>query len=54
MATGGFRWLADVISPIHPYEVPEGDALKVNVQEPMMPDSSKAAERLQWFYWYGE
>ncbi|CAM3965961.1 YqzK family protein [Paenibacillus alkaliterrae] len=52
--TGGYRWLAEALSPVHPYRVPEGDALKVFISEPGPPDSSKMADRLRWFYWYGE
>lgn len=53
--TGGYRWLAETLSPVHPYRVPKGDALKVFVSEPGPPDSSdKMSDRLRWFYWYGE
>lgn len=52
--TGGYRWLADAISPVHPYREPKGDALKVFVTDPDSPDTGNAADRLRWFYWYGE
>ncbi|KRE54315.1 YqzK family protein [Paenibacillus sp. Soil522] len=52
--TGSYRWLADAISPVHPYREPKGAALKVFVTDPNSPDSKNAADRLRWFYWYGE
>ncbi|WP_424766137.1 DUF4227 family protein [Paenibacillus sp. sgz302251] len=52
--TGGYRWLVDALSPVPSYRVPHGDSLKVFITEPGPPDSSKAADRLRWFYWYGE
>ncbi|CAM4503548.1 hypothetical protein FHS16_004539 [Paenibacillus endophyticus] len=54
VVTGGYRWLADAISPVHPYREPKGAALKVFVTDPDSPDSKAAADRLRWFYWYGE
>ena len=54
VVTGGYRWLADAISPVHPYREPKGDAMKVFVTDPESPDSKDVADRLRWFYWYGE
>ncbi|MBD2869587.1 DUF4227 family protein [Paenibacillus arenilitoris] len=54
IVTGGYRWLAEALSPVQPYRVPAGDALKVFKSEPGPPDSSNAADRLRWFFYYGE
>lgn len=54
VVTGGYRWLADAISPVHPYREPKGNAMKVFVTDPNSPDSTGTADRLRWFYWYGE
>lgn len=54
VVTGGYRWLADVVSPVHPYQEPRGRSLKVFVHDPDSPDGGNAADRLRWFYWYGE
>lgn len=53
-AAGGYRWLVDAISPIHPYQLPKGESLKVFLTDPDSPDSSNGMDRLRWFYWYGE
>lgn len=53
-ATGGYRFLVDVISPVHPYKTPKGDALKVFQVDPATPENGSVADRLRWFYWYGE
>lgn len=54
IATGGYRLLVDVISPVHPYREPKGSALKVFKTDPDTPEGGNAADRLRWFYWYGE
>ncbi|MCR2803082.1 YqzK family protein [Paenibacillus soyae] len=54
VAAGGYRWLIAVVSPVQPYSEPKGEAMKVIAGEPSMPDSAIGAERLRWFYWYGE
>lgn len=54
IVTGGYRWLAEAISPIHPYREPKGNAMKVFVTDADSPESKDAADRLRWFYWYGE
>lgn len=54
IAGGGYRWLVDAVSPVHPYQKPRGDALKVFVEDPPSPDSGSGTDRLRWFYWYGE
>ena len=54
IAAGGYRWLIDVISPIHPYAKPKGDAMKVFITDPKSPEDGNSADRLRWFYWYGE
>lgn len=54
VATGGYRWLVDVISPVHPYRTPKGDALKVFQTSPADAEKGSLTERLRWFYWYGE
>ncbi|WP_138753436.1 YqzK family protein [Paenibacillus sinopodophylli] len=54
LVTGSYRWLADAISPVHPYREPKGASLKVFVTDPGSPDSKDVADRLRWFYWYGE
>ncbi|MBH5318026.1 YqzK family protein [Paenibacillus sp. GSMTC-2017] len=53
-AAGGYRFLVEVISPIHPYQKPKGDAVKVFVTDPKSPEQGNTADRLRWFYWYGE
>lgn len=52
--TGGYRWLVEAVSPVHPYKEPRGDAMKVFVTDPDSPEQGNAADRLRWFYWYGE
>lgn len=54
IVSGGYRWLLDVVSPLHPYQKPKGDALKVLQQVPSSPEHGNPANRLRWFYWYGE
>lgn len=54
IAAGGYRWLVEAVSPVQPYQEPKGDAMKVIAREHSMPDSANGAERLRWFYWYGE
>ncbi|WP_042162636.1 DUF4227 family protein [Paenibacillus gorillae] len=54
LATGGYSWLVDVISPVHPYHKPKGAAMKVFQADPMIPGNGSLADRLRWFYWYGE
>lgn len=54
IAAGGYRWLVDVVSPVHPYHKPRGDAMKVFVTDPGSPEGGNGADRLRWFYWYGE
>ncbi|WP_265525130.1 YqzK family protein [Paenibacillus sp. JDR-2] len=51
IVTGSYRWLVDVIAPVHPYREPKGAALKV-----FQADAEKGSitDRLRWFYWYGE
>ncbi len=50
----GYRWLVEVISPVHPYQKPKGDAVKVFINDPASPESGNSMDRLRWFYWYGE
>lgn len=52
-AGGGYRWLTGVVSPLAPYTKPKGDAVKVFGEE-RSPEGGSAADRLRWFYWYGE
>ncbi|MEK3881521.1 DUF4227 family protein [Paenibacillus sp. PL2-23] len=54
IAAGGYGWLMEAVSPVQPYRVPKGEAMKVTAKEPYTPDSASGAERLRWFYWYGE
>ncbi|MDQ6421020.1 DUF4227 family protein [Paenibacillus sp. LHD-117] len=54
IAAGGYRWLLDVVSPVHPYQKPRGDAMKVFEHDPTSPEKGNSADRLRWFYWYGE
>ncbi|MDF2834551.1 MAG: hypothetical protein K0Q63_191 [Paenibacillus sp.] len=54
IASGGYRWLLEVVSPVSPYHKPKGEALKVLQQEPASPEGGNTADRLRWFYWYGE
>lgn len=54
IAAGGYRWLVDVIAPVHPYREPKGDAMKVFLTDPATPEEGSGADRLRWFYWYGE
>lgn len=54
VVTAGYRWMVEVISPIHPYQAPRGDAMKVFLSDPDSPEGGNAADRLRWFYWYGE
>lgn len=54
IVTGGYRVLIDVISPVHPYREPKGEALKVFVSDPESPEGGDLTDRLRWFYWYGE
>ncbi|MFX3633553.1 MAG: DUF4227 family protein [Candidatus Pristimantibacillus sp.] len=54
ITTGGYRWVVDIISPVHPYHTPKGDALKVFQEDPSSPENGSIADRLRWFYWYGE
>lgn len=53
-ASGGYRWLLEVVSPISPYDKPKGEALKVLQQQPTSPEGGSTSDRLRWFYWYGE
>ncbi|GKU79620.1 DUF4227 family protein [Paenibacillus sp. L3-i20] len=53
-AAGGYRLLVEVISPIHPYQKPRGDAMKVFITDVESPEQGNSADRLRWFYWYGE
>jgi len=52
--TGGYRWIVNVISPLEPYRVPKGEAVKVTTTSDSMPDQLSISERLRLFYWYGE
>jgi hypothetical protein len=54
IAAGGYRFLADTLSPLQSYRVPQGNALKVFVHEPGPPDSGSMSDRLRWFFYYGE
>ncbi|MGO4539793.1 DUF4227 family protein [Paenibacillus sp. 2TAB19] len=54
VVTGGYRFLVDAISPVHPYREPKGEALKVFLTDPESPEGGHLADRLRWFYWYGE
>lgn len=54
IATGGYRLLVEVISPVHPYQKPKGSAIKVFRTDPDSPDEGNMADHLRWFYWYGE
>lgn len=54
IATGGYRWLIDAIAPFDPYQKPKGAAVKAFTEEHGMPDDANIADRLRWFYWYGE
>ncbi|MFF2482092.1 DUF4227 family protein [Paenibacillus sp. NPDC058071] len=54
IVTGGYRLLADAVSPIHPYKKPKGEALKVFQSEPLLPGKGSITDRLRLFYWYGE
>ncbi|WP_168119218.1 DUF4227 family protein [Paenibacillus sp. HB172176] len=54
LAAGGYGWLIEVVSPVHPYAKPKGDAMKVFVTDPAAPEGGNSADRLRWFYWYGE
>ncbi|REK77316.1 DUF4227 family protein [Paenibacillus paeoniae] len=53
-AAGGYQWLVEVASPIHPFQKPKGAAMKVFVTDPESPEAGYGADRLRWFYWYGE
>jgi len=53
VATGGYRWLIDAIAPIDPYHKPKGEAVKAFTQHGS-PEGGSIADRLRWFYWYGE
>jgi len=54
VAAGGYRWLIDVISPVHPHKQPRGAAVKVFVTDPTSLEGNKVLDRLRWFYWYGQ
>jgi hypothetical protein len=54
IATGSYRWLVDVIAPVHPYKIPKGEALKVFQANPADAEKGSLTDRLRWFYWYGE
>ncbi|MFC4777493.1 DUF4227 family protein [Paenibacillus sp. GCM10023252] len=54
IVTGSYGWLADVLSPVHPYRTPQGDALKVFQSDPRTYEGGSVSDRLRWFYWYGE
>lgn len=48
-----FRHFADWIEPREPYREPRGHAVKVD-GEPAPGTGVSMAERLKFFYWYGE
>jgi len=54
IASGGYRWLLDVVSPLDPYHKPRGDAMKVFEHERAIQEQGNTADRLRLFYWYGE
>ena len=54
IVTAGYRLIVEVISPVHPFQAPRGDALKVFATDPASPEGGNSADRLRWFYWYGE
>ncbi|GLX69060.1 DUF4227 family protein [Paenibacillus glycanilyticus] len=54
IVTGSYRFLIDAIAPVHPYRTPKGDALKVFQSDPAAVEKGSLADRLRWFYWYGE
>lgn len=54
VASGCYRWLLEVVSPISQYDKPKGEALKVLQQQPALPEGGTASDRLRLFYWYGE
>lgn len=54
VATGGYDWLVDVVSPSNPYEVPQGEAVKAIWHSTYEWDNGNIADRLRFFYWYGE
>ncbi|MFD1955804.1 DUF4227 family protein [Paenibacillus thailandensis] len=54
VASGGYRLLREAITPIHPYREPKGHAVKVLKPESDTPENGSMADRLRWFYWYGE
>lgn len=53
IAAGGYKWLVDVFAPVHPYREPAGNAVKVFVTDPAVPDEGSGADQLRWFFWYG-
>ncbi|MEK3787809.1 DUF4227 family protein [Paenibacillus sp. FSL K6-1230] len=49
------QWVSDWISPVDHYRIPEGNAIKVFIDElPAKEEPSPLSERLRFFYWYGE
>ncbi|AJY77231.1 DUF4227 family protein [Paenibacillus beijingensis] len=54
LAFGGYRWAALLIAPMDPYKTPEGGAVKVFHRHVAPQEGGSIADRLRWFYWYGE
>lgn len=50
----GYHWIIDMVAPVDPYQVPKGTSVKVFHIHTTPPESGSIAERLRWFYWYGE
>ena len=41
LVSGGYRWLADAVSPVHPYKEPTGDSVKVFVTDRPHPTAAR-------------
>lgn len=51
---GGYRWAAGLLAPVDPYRSPGGGAVKVFKGHTVQQEGGSIADRLRWFYWYGE
>ncbi|WP_028561358.1 DUF4227 family protein [Paenibacillus pinihumi] len=51
---GGYRFFMTKLMLVDPYEVPQGQALKVFQPDGSKPEKVSLSDRLRWFYLYGE
>ncbi|MDO7905133.1 DUF4227 family protein [Paenibacillus sp. JX-17] len=50
-----FKWFAQWVTPVDHYRIPEGSAIKVFGEDGAAEGHKpRLAERLRFFYWYGE